>query len=118
MGIRLPWDTMSPQLLLFAALVGIVAGIAWLVLRQGLQATLDETMDMTRGVVAWATGRAVSAKTGDAPPWFCSTCHSQNTPTAKRCYRGCGPREEHEDQIVAAAEPPTDIRSGTARRRY
>ena len=118
MGIRLPWDSMSPQLLLFAALVGIVAGIAWLVLRQGLQATLDETMDMTRGVVAWATGRAVSAKTGDAPPWFCSTCHSQNTPTAKRCYRGCGPRADLEDKVVPRAEAPAATRSGTARRRY
>jgi hypothetical protein len=118
MGIRLPWDTLSPQVLAVAAVVGIVAGITWLLLRQGLQATLDETMDMTRGVVGWATGRAVSAKTGDAPPWFCATCHSQNLATASRCYHGCGPRQDLEDKVVPTAEAPTATRSGTARRRY
>jgi hypothetical protein len=118
MGIRLPWDTMSPQLLAFAAVFGIVCGITWLVLRQGLQATLDETMDMTRGVVSWATGHVVAAKTGGAQPWFCDTCHSQNLPTASRCYHGCGPRKEHEDAVVPTAEAPAATRSGTARRRY
>ena len=59
MGIRLPWDTMSPQLLAFALVFGFVVGIAWLVLRQGVQGVLDETLDMTRGVISWATGHAV-----------------------------------------------------------
>jgi hypothetical protein len=118
MGIRLPWDTMSPQLLAFALFFGLVVGLASLVLRQGVQGVLDETMDMTRGVIAWATGRAVSAKTGGAQPWFCDTCHSQNLATASRCYHGCGPRKEHEDKVAPTAEEPAATRSGTARRRY
>src|SRR4051812_11788948 len=121
MGIRLPWDAMSPQLLAFAAVFGLAAGIGWLLLRQGLQATLDETLDMARGVLSWATGRAVDAHLtaiGGPEPWFCDTCHSQNLATAGRCYRGCGPRKEHEDAVVATAEEPAATRSGTARRRY
>jgi hypothetical protein len=121
MGIRLPWDTMSPQLLAFAAVVGLVAGIGWLLLRQGMQGVLDETLDMARGVFSWATGRAVDlhlANMGGAQPWFCDTCHSQNIATASRCYHGCGPRKEHEDKVVPTAEEPAATRGGTARRRY
>jgi hypothetical protein len=121
MGIRLPWDTMSPQLLAFALVFGLVVGLAWLVLRQGVQGVLDETMDMTRGVISWATGHAVDvhlSAIGGKEPWFCDTCHSQNLATASRCYHGCGPRKEHEDTVVPNAEAPAATRSGTARRRY
>ena len=118
MGVRLPWDQLSPQTLIFAAAVGLACGLTWLILRYGLQTVLDETLAMTRGVFAWATGHAIERRAGGAGPWFCSVCHSQNLATSKRCYHGCGKRSAVEDRIEPATEPNAATRSGTSRRRY
>lgn len=104
------------ETLAIALVVGLIAGLVGLSLRYGLQTWLDEFMSLIRELFGWARGRALQPRV-TAQPWFCMDCHSQNLAAAKFCYRGCGPREEHEDFDPLGVHPPASARAGTARRR-
>ena len=107
----LTWETLA-----LAALVGLIAGIVGLSLRYGVQTWLDEFVGLIRDVVRWAGGRASTPRIA-APPWFCVDCHSANLASARYCYRGCGLRDDLEDQDPLGVHAPPDTRAGTARRR-
>ena len=104
------------ETLALALVVGLTAGIVGLSLRYGVQTILDEFADLFREIFGWLRGRALEPRT-TAAPWFCSDCHSQNLASAEYCYRGCGPRIEHEDHDPLGIHQPASARAGTARRR-
>jgi hypothetical protein len=105
----------TPGTFVFALAVGFAVGIAGLSLRYGVQTMIDEAVGMARGVAGWAGFRVQQERT-TTTPWFCTACHSQNVATARRCYRGCGPRNALEDREPVEAAQPTSPRNGTASR--
>jgi hypothetical protein len=78
-----------------AVLVGTVLVVVGLVVLQFMLASTAEVGHMIPGA-GRAAGRAVLDARGELPvdSWVCETCRSVNTPNAKRCYLGCGLREE------------------------
>jgi hypothetical protein len=105
-------DGISPETIVLALIVGLLAGLAGLALRHGLQAILDEFVGIFRDVFGWAKDRAVEPRV-TAAPWVCAECHSVNVASAKYCYRGCGERAELEDLDPLGSHR----RAGTARQR-
>ena len=78
-----------------AVVVAAVMVVIGLVALRFLLATTSEVGQMLPGATR-ATGQALLDARGDLPvdSWVCGKCRSVNTPNAKRCYRGCGTRDD------------------------
>jgi hypothetical protein len=82
-----------------AVAVGAGMVVIGLVVLRFLMASTSEVGHMLPGAGRAASQAVLDARGLPIDSWVCRTCKSVNTPNAKLCYRGCGPRE-------ALAEPP------------
>jgi hypothetical protein len=89
-----------------AIVVAVVVVAVGLVALRFLVAATSEVGTMLPGAVD-ATGRRLLDARTDMPvdSWVCTVCRSVNTPTATRCYVGCGPREEVAQPLPGGSAP-------------
>jgi hypothetical protein len=78
-----------------AVIVGTLLIAAGAIALRFLVASTSEVGSMLPGATDAASRRILDVRSGvPVDSWICDTCRSVNIPTATRCYRGCGAKEE------------------------
>jgi hypothetical protein len=100
-----------------AIAVAAVMVLVAIVVRLFILATADEGLGALPIIGAILARSALGRRRGlAAQPWFCDTCRSLNPAAASLCYRGCGPRTEHDVGELPGGMPASPS-GGTSRRR-
>lgn len=89
-----------------AAVAGLVAGFAFLVVRRFLMSSGDELKEVGTDIAPRVARAVLRRRRGmPATPWFCATCRSRNGEAASRCYRCGAERATAEAEVPDASEP-------------
>lgn len=100
-----------------AVIVGILAGVAFVLLRRFAMASGDELKALASGVAPRVARTLLRRRRAmPATPWFCAGCRSENGAAATRCYR-CGARRTTSEAEVPDASPPAGPGAGRSTRR-
>lgn len=108
---------LSPEAVVACVLVGVLVGLAGMLIRRFLMASADEAVPLA-GWLGWRLVRALLRQApGDRPtePWFCARCRSRNVPSAGRCY-SCAASRVDAEAVVPNAEAPAGPSAGLTQR--
>ena len=97
-------------------LVAIAIGIAAVLCRTTIVATLDELADLWREHGATAIRTVLDRRPNlPAPPWYCARCLSHNERMAGHCYK-CGATRATSEAPVPDADVPVGPSAGLNQR--